>query len=442
MEERSLRVYQQKTFFSKIGTTISKILIPTQIGFNGVMISVKRNNVLKTYEALKEYNGQDASEKEKINQKYEDTFALYLESVDKYVMDSIYKKVKNGNASRYEEEALSRYYMITHLKETQYLEYKYRKQKYLLEIDYQNIKESGKEKAIQKYNNFYIEKMDVLYKGILKNYSVQLADNLKTSANDKNEIYDKVFDTVEEYILNILTLKMKNEKHTIDKETLEQYDKYSKFLAGKPDTVDVIEKKKIILAISRKLFTHSLPLIIAEQCYEQLLNEARAEIVYAKNDRKIQKAYKMLLTIMEEYNVNLLSTKIYWEKPKEREEYKKFWEKYKVIDSSANENKDIQKEILFIKNDLSKIEKEANRYKLVITAYKNKLVELGAMKKLKNKTTTKEGKLEKKTDKPKAKTAKKKKETSEVKKETKKEEKTKTTTTKRSTNTRKKKVEK
>ena len=56
MEERSLRVYQQKTFFSKIGTTISKILIPTRIGFNGVMISVKRNNLLKAYDAFKEYN--------------------------------------------------------------------------------------------------------------------------------------------------------------------------------------------------------------------------------------------------------------------------------------------------------------------------------------------------------------------------------------------------
>ena len=56
MEERSLRVYQQKTFFSKIGTTISKILIPTKIGFNGMMISVKRNNLLKSYEVLKEFN--------------------------------------------------------------------------------------------------------------------------------------------------------------------------------------------------------------------------------------------------------------------------------------------------------------------------------------------------------------------------------------------------
>lgn len=401
MEERSLRVYQQKTFFSKIGTTISKILIPTKIGFNGVMISVKRNNLLKAYESLKEFDSDDVEKKEHLNKKYEDTFALYLESIDKYVMDSVYKKVKNGNATQFEEEALSRYYMITHLKETQYLEYKYRKQKYLIELDYENIKDSGKEKVIQKYNNFYIEKMDVLYKGILKNYSVQLADNLKTSANDKSEIFDKVFDTVEEYIVNILALKMKSEEFNIEKETLEQYDKYSKFLVGKPDSIDVLEKKMIILAISRKIFTHSLPLIIAEQCYEQLLNEARSELVHSKNDRKAKKAYKMLLTIIEEYNVNLLSTKIYWERPKDREEYKKFWEKFKKVKTEK------EKEILFIKNDLNKISNEPTRYKLVISAYKKRLVELGALKELQNNCVTKEGKLEKKgkdTKKAKAKT--------------------------------------
>ena len=251
MEERSLRVYEQKTFFSKIGTTISKILIPTKIGFNGMMISVKRNNLLKAYEAYKTFNEDNTEKGEHINQKYEDTFALYLESIDKYVMDSIYKKVKNGNASPFEQDALSRYYVITHLKETQYLEYKYRKQKYLLELDYESVKSANKEKLIQRYNKFYIEKMDTLYKGILKNYSVQLADNLKTSANDKAEIYDKVFDTIEEYIVNILTMKMKSEEYKIDKETLEQYDKYSKFLAGKPDSIDILEKKMIILAISR-----------------------------------------------------------------------------------------------------------------------------------------------------------------------------------------------
>lgn len=397
MEERGLRVYEQKTFFSKLGTTLSKFLVPTRVGFNSMMISVKRNNLLKAYEAFENYEDVDKEKKESLNKKYEDTFTLYLESIDKYVMDSIYKKVKNGTASPFEEEALSNYYMVTHLKEKQYLEYKYRKQKYLLELDYETVKNTNKEKLKQKYIHFYIQKMDILYKGILKNYSIQLADNLKTSANDKYEIYDKVFDTVEEYINNILNLKLKEENSQISKEILEQYDKYAKFLAGKFDSIDIIEKKTIILAISRKLFTHSLPLIIAEQCYEQLLNEIRSELVHAKNDRKFNKAYKLLLSIMEEYYVNLLSTKIYWEKPKEREEYKAFWENYKKADKIKNKKEKSESiEILFLRRDLAKLLKEENRYKLVIKQYRTKLIELGAMREIKNFAQTLNGKYTKK----------------------------------------------
>ena len=423
MEERSLRVYQQKTFFSKIGTTISKILVPTKIGFNGVMISVKRNNLLKAYEMLKEANKESASKKEYSDQKYEDVLALYLESIDKYVMDSIYKKVKNGNASAFEQDALSKYYMITNLKENQYVEYKYRKQKYLIELDYENVKDCGKEKVIQKYNNFYIEKMDSLYKGILKNYSVQLSDNAKYSGSDRVEIYEKVFDTVEEYTVNILTLKMKLNEYKVKKEVIEEYDKYAKFLAGKLDAIDVIEKKLIILELSRKLFTHSVPLVIVEQCYEQLLNEVRSEVVHAKNEIKTKKAYKMLLRIIEEYNINLLATKIYWEKAKEKDDFKKFFDEFKKLDTSKNKEKD--KEILFIQHDLNKISEQAERYEQVIKAYEEKLTELGVIKKAKNKKTTKEEKTESKKikenkevkEKKETKTKKEKKKVEDVKKE-------------------------
>ena len=51
MEERSLRVVgTDKTFFNKLTNTLTKILIPTQIGFNSMRISMKRNLVIKTYE--------------------------------------------------------------------------------------------------------------------------------------------------------------------------------------------------------------------------------------------------------------------------------------------------------------------------------------------------------------------------------------------------------
>ena len=61
-------------------------------------------------------------------------------------MDSIYKKVRTRTATPFEEDALSRYYSVIHLKETQYLEYKYRKQKYLLDLDYLSLKNDNKTK--------------------------------------------------------------------------------------------------------------------------------------------------------------------------------------------------------------------------------------------------------------------------------------------------------
>ena len=101
MEERSLRVYTDKTFFTKITNTITKMLIPTKIGINGMLISIKRNNLLKAYEAYALSENEDADKKEVISKKYEDVFSLYLEAIDKHVMDSIYKKVKNGKSECY-----------------------------------------------------------------------------------------------------------------------------------------------------------------------------------------------------------------------------------------------------------------------------------------------------------------------------------------------------
>ena len=95
MEERSLRITGADTnFLNKITNTLSKILIPTKIGINGMLITMKRNSLLKAYEAYRKTK-DDESKKDNLSKKYEDAYTLYLESIDKYIMDSIYKKVKN-----------------------------------------------------------------------------------------------------------------------------------------------------------------------------------------------------------------------------------------------------------------------------------------------------------------------------------------------------------
>ena len=387
MEERSLRIYNsEKTFFSKITTTISKLLIPTKIGLNSMIISMKRNNVLKAFENLN--STEDQEKKDGLTKKLDDTYALYLEAIDKHIMDTIYKKVKNDTASEFEKEALSQYYMITHLKESGYTEYKYKKQIYLIGLDYQNVL-NEKEKIILRYKKFYVHETEILYKGLLKHYSIRLADNI--SDGEKQEIYNKIFKTLEEYISNILPIKFELEKNDTYKEILEEFDEFDRFTVGKLDQNDVIEKNMILLGLSRKLFTHSLPLVVAEQCYIKLLKDARSLIVDTKIARKQEKAYALLINIIEEYNAKLLSTKIYWEKSAQREEYKKFWDKYKEIEKIKDKNYDEyikQKEILFIKSDLAKVYTNKNKYYKIIKFYKDKLVELGVMRKLYNSYTS------------------------------------------------------
>ena len=385
MEERSLRIVgTDKNFFSKITSTLTRILIPTKIGINGMLISIKRNSLMKAFENYTQEDNYDNNELEK---KYDSAYEAYLDSLDKYVMDSIYKKVKNGSASEYEEEAMARYYEVTSLKENEYIEYKYRKQKYLLELDYEGIKVSGKEKLIEKYNKFYISKMDALYKSILKNYSIKVADTTNKYDSCKEWIYTKIFHTLEDYIENILSLKIEINYDDNLKDIINDYERFEAYTVGKLDTKDNIEKNMILLGISRKLFTHSLPLIVAEQCYEKLLKDARTLVQDTKIAAKREKVYGMLINLIEDYNVKLLSTKVYWETPKQREEYKAFWNKYKEI--SKLKDTDFveyvkQKEILFIKNDMKKIENTKIDYSKILKYYKRKLVDYGAMKELKN----------------------------------------------------------
>ena len=387
MEERSLRVYQEKTFFSKISNTITKLLIPTRIGINGMLISIKRNNALKAFEQYRQIDSIESQTKqEQITKKFEDVYALYLESIDKYIMDSIYKKVKNDAATDFEKNALSQYYSIVHLKETEYLEYKYKKQMYLLNLDYETVDEINKPALSEKYKVLYATQMESLYKGLLKHYSIKLADHLTPGAKD--EIYNKIFSTLEDYIENILPLKMEQEpENKVYKEIVEEYNNFEKFTVGKLDQNDNIEKNMVLLSLSRKLFTHSLPLIVAEQCYEKLLDDARSLIVDTRVTRKQEKAYSLLINLIEEYNVKLLATKIYWDKPQLREEYKAFWKQFKEI----NQKKDVkyidylqEKQILFLRNELKKVRKDKNKYYKIIQFYQMKLVELGAMQNLRN----------------------------------------------------------
>ena len=392
MEQRSLTITgANSNFFSKVSKTLTKIMAPTKEGINAILISNKRNNVIKTYENYKKVE-ENSSEEETLERKYEQAYTSYLEILDKYVLNSIYKKVSAGVATDFQKQALSQYYGIVQLKENEYNEYKYRKQKYLLELDNENVRIIGKEKLNKKYKAFYISKMDELYKKILKNYSIKLADNTNIYDSSKELIYTKVFITVEEYIKAILTLKIEDRKN---EEIVEEYKKFEKFMVGKLDTRDNIEKNLILLGISRKLFTHSLPLVVAEQCYLKLLKDARTLVQDTKIAAKREKAYEMLINLIEDYNIKLLATKVYWEDERERENFKRIMEEYKNIEplKETDFNEYMRKkETLLIKEEIRKIGREKIDYTQLLRYYKRKLVDYGELRGIKNKAITKFGK--------------------------------------------------
>ena len=219
--------------------------------------------------------------------------------------------------------------------------------------------------------------MDSIYKSILKNYSIKLADSTNVYDATKEWIYTKIFYTLEEYIQNILALKLKNKTEEKFEEIKEDYEKYEKYTVGKLDTKDNIEKNTILLGISRRLFTHSLPLVVAEQCYEKLLKDARSLVQDTKIATKREKAYNMLINLIEDYNIKLLSSKVYWENANKREEYKKFYEKYKTISNLKEtdfEKYIKQKEILFLQKDIKSLSGEKIDYSKLEKYYKRKLV--------------------------------------------------------------------
>jgi hypothetical protein len=346
-----------------------------------MLITVKRNSMIKAFE----HYTQAEEDKEVYEKKYDEAYEAYLESLDKYVMDSVYKKVKNNTASDFEKDALSKYYGVISLKENEYVEYKFRKQKFLIELDNETVKNTNKEKTIEKYEAFYLQKMDWIYKGILKNYSIKLADTSQVYDMTKEWVYLKIFNTLKEYIENILSLKLKKEDSEKYQEIKKEYENYEAFEVGKLDQRDIIEKNMLLLGISRKLFTHSLPLTVAEQCYMKLLKDARCLVQDTKISARREKAYTTLINLIEDYNIKLLSTKVYWESSSQREAFKSFWNKYQEICKL----KDIdfieyvkQKEVLFIKDDMKKIQEEKCDYSKLVKYYKRKLVDYGVMKEI------------------------------------------------------------
>ena len=379
-QEKSIRIYDtKKTFFGKIGSTLSKLFTPTQAGINNMLVGIKRSALIKNYKNMQKATD---TKKENLEIKFQESYVLYLESIDQLIVDTIYKKVRTNKASDFEKDALGKYYNVIHIKDDDEQEYKLKKQEYLLQLDLNTLKEAGKTKLLEDYAPIYMYKVEQIYKSLLKHYSMKLTEKLTPA--DKEDAYNKIFKTLEDYVTNIVPMKKIN-----DEDLMKEYALFEAYETGKLDQVDILDKRLILIGISRKLFVHSLPMIVAEKCYIKLLKDTRNLIVDTKIARKRENAYQLLLRIIEQYNDKLLKVKIYWDNNERKnlcidfnQKRNKLQEESKAMSSH---DIDVKKQILFIKTDLQILERYSNKYYRILQFYRGRLVKLGDIRKKKNK---------------------------------------------------------
>lgn len=108
---------------------------------------------------------------------------------------------------------------------------------------------------------------------------------------------------------------------------------------------------------------------------KNFLVDARTLIMDTKVIRKQWKSLWIVNNIIDDYNLRLLSTKIYWDKPSDREEYKKFLAEYKKVNELKEKSYmeySKNKEILFLKRELKEVYKIINSNFRIIKFYKRK----------------------------------------------------------------------
>lgn len=374
--------------FGKAINNLNKILYSPSGSFFNIAINSKRNTVVKNF--LLSENFEKASSEKKRNQlmtRYEKAYDTYLNMLESYITETVYNKSKKKVSSVKENKLLSNYYEVINLKSTDFVEYKYRRQTLLLEMDWDIILATKANNFVEKYKKFYISVVEQLYKSMMRHYAINLTDATK----DKQQTYSNIYNLIEDYIKVILPYQEETETTKrimeIYKKQIVTVDTYNK------KAYSEIKRRMLLLEISKYLFMYSLPMIAMDQCYQELITNARVALMNAYLDADKFEVYQLLLDLFESYNVNVLSKKIYWETDMEKEEYMKFWSKYtefKKLERIDYAEYVRLREIHFVMDDMQKI-KDDKKYDEVRDYYRVRMKQQKGFRRLSNKLGIKNG---------------------------------------------------
>ncbi len=382
MAELQLKVVKNTGdgIWGKALNNFNKVLYSSGGGLFNIVINSKRNSLLKANANYMEMlNIPNEKKRNAVADKYEKAYDAYLNSLEKYITDTVYTRVQKKVSNLRENRMLSDYYEVNALKGTEYCEYKYRRQIMYLQMDWENILTNKSEYFVSKYKAFYVNVIDQLYKGLMRHYSVKLTNKNE----DKNQIFQKIYDSVEDYIKLVLPYLEETEGR---KQVIESYKKYIQTIDmyAKRD-INALKRELYLLELGIGIFTYCLPILATEECYLDIISRAHKAIpnIYITADKF--EMYNLLLDSIENYAYNVLDKKNLWDSDEEKNEFKEFWDKlieYKKLQRIDFNEYKRAREILFINWDRKDLDKQ--EYKELRAYYRERLKQLGGLRKFKN----------------------------------------------------------
>ena len=393
MAELQLKVVKNSDngVFGKAINNFNKVLYSSGGGFFNIYMNSKRNSLLKAYANFEDIKKAENENRQKnINEKYEKAYEGYLNTLEKYITETIYSKVKKKVSNIKENNLLSEYYEVNALKGIEYTEYRYRIQLMLLYMDWETIIATKSDSFISKYKKFYVTNVSSLYKSIMRHYAVQITN----AGDDKEKIFSKIYNLAEEYIQNFLPYTEQNESNKLIKDAYKLYvEKIDNF--ARKDFND-IKRELHLLELARRIFVYSLPTLAAEECYLNILEKARIIIsnTYISADKF--ETYQLLLDTIESYNYNVLSQKVVWDNDDEKKKYQEFWNQfleYKKLERIDFDEYKRLREVLFITREIKELKKSGKDYGSLFSYYRERMKQQRGLRYFKNSVKKLEGKF-------------------------------------------------
>ena len=346
------------------------------------VIQSKRNALIKesaNYENMTQIVHE--SKRNAVADKYQKTYDNYLDTLEKFITDTVYTRVQKRISTLKENKLLSSYYEINALKGNEYCEYQYRRQMMLLSMDFETILATKTGYFLEKYTRFYTNVMDNLYRSSMRHYAVKLTNQ----GEDKSVLFTKIVDLVEDYIKHVLPYLPQTDGR---KSIMESYDKYVAVidLYAKKE-MNAIKRDLYLLELGLTIFSYCLPILAAEECYIDLIQRCRVAVpnMYITADKF--EMYNILLDAIESYDENVLARKTVWEHETDRISFETLWDKFseykKLARIDFNEYKRLR-EILLVREEMRQIGKENNGLKELRGYYRERMKQLGGLRKFHN----------------------------------------------------------